>query len=285
MRHKTLIVGSTLPALIYSYLNNIPFVFVDTPVFEFFDRLPLETPGLFFFSHFFLNKNINEVWKTPKGDKEVGLEKEKLWDVLYFVLSLSGLNLLDDTCAYIEIKENKVICLRKSGNVEYEVENIIIFDDYEIGGLPVPSLIKEEEYLVYDWFRLKKFKHIQYDFCETDDKFVKEVYFFTTNAPNKGCVSLSVLSAGQFYKEEYSDVEARFKIKHLLVDLGFKKDRMEIVENISREKIPVNKPIYQNTPMLTFLNTKTECDILNEHLNSEQISYAQKILRKMSQWT
>ena len=101
--YPQLVVGSSLEALTYSFLNNIPFVFTELERPQRFDCFELDQDLSFFGLH-----NQIKTIHGPSGEKQFGLDKETLWEKLYFYLTLAGLNAVADKASSIKVKDKQV---------------------------------------------------------------------------------------------------------------------------------------------------------------------------------
>lgn len=194
---KEIVVGGTLNALLYSYLNSAPLV-------------------------------INKALPPYRFESFKSFNALELWNKLFFILSTSGLNLVGDNARAIRIKEDKInVSTLGARTLKTKFEKLIIFDDDSVSGLPLP--IKEnKDFIVLDWMTNYSCEKHPHNFLNTPDKFVNKVYFYPTervdgNHPNiKDMVAVSYLDKEQLSDFEYSDTYAKFKVTKMLKDLGIK---------------------------------------------------------------
>ena len=175
-----IVIGGDLNAFIYSYKNNLPFV---------------------------VNKLAPPYRFEPK--------QESLWNKLYFILSLSGLNLLGDKVENLRIDEDQLkITTSDSKVVKIKFDEAIIFDDVSVSGLP-PVKKKEEVFMVLDWMVAKPCTQHDKEHIFTGDNFVRDIHFYPTDRidgyhPNiKDLVSISHLTKKQLKDFEHSDTYAQ----------------------------------------------------------------------------
>ena len=72
-------------------------------------------------------------------------------DNLYYLLSNAGLNLLGTKAQNVRIKENNIIVTTKDARViKFNYNNIILFDDESVVGLPLPTK-ENKDFVVLDW--------------------------------------------------------------------------------------------------------------------------------------
>ena len=101
VEHEKVVVGSSLEALAYSFLNNIPFVCARFASPYFFERFDANI-DLSVFE--FENNTVN--LKTNKEQIQAGSLKLHLWEKLYFFLNLSGLCIKSNNVSSLRIQDN-----------------------------------------------------------------------------------------------------------------------------------------------------------------------------------
>lgn len=188
---EKIVIGGNLDALSYSYKNNLPLV---------------------------INKLCSPYRFEP--------EKKALWNKLYFMLSLSGLNILGDKTDNIRIdKEELMITTKDSKVIKIKYDKLVLFDDRSISGLPLPSK-KTEEFIVLDWMDAENCMMHNHEKINTNDNFVKKIYFYPTDrifgnhTTKKDLIVVSRLTKKQLQDFRYSDTMARFKTEKMLKNIG-----------------------------------------------------------------
>lgn len=277
--YAQLVIGSNLEALLYCYLNNVPFVYVklERPHrFDYFDP----DQDLSFFGL----KNISSTLISPRCKKLIGSSKDILWEKLYFYLTLAGLNPIADKSSSINIKDDHAkVFTHKARMAKIKFEELIIFSDDGVSGLPTPTNIPQKKYKVYDWFDVRSGMKHAYDFIESDTDFVKEILFYPTdrvdgNQVLKDAVSVSYLTEKQLASFEYSDINARFKTLKMMKGVGIRgarngrdmldKTRYKYyavrLENSHRELEMLHKSVYESTDVIKFNNNSFN-DIINKN--------------------
>jgi len=216
-------IGNTLAGLIYSYFNSVPLISVIDRkpfFFDFFEpdlelsKLQLET------ENYELNGTDNK--------RIVGHSKLKTWEHLSFILSLSGHLPLSDKVATIRIEDNNIlkITTKKFRVVRIKFKKLTIFDDKNIEGLHIPE--KESGiFKVIDWLDVKSGMKHEYDFFETGNDFVKEIYFYPSlrfdgSVDRKDAVAVSYLKKYQLETFENSDTYVKFKALKLMKNAGIR---------------------------------------------------------------
>ena len=189
--YDEIIIGGDLNAFFYSYKNNIPLV-------------------------------INRLQEPYRFQPE----KQKLWNKLYFLLSLSGLNVIGDKSSTIRIDEEQLIITTKELRVaKLQFNKLVVFDDQLISGLPIAS--KEENmFMVVDWMIAKSCMPHNKKEILTNDSFVKEIHFYPTERTDghyeniRDLMVVSYLTGEEIKDFDNSDVYARIKTEKLLKENG-----------------------------------------------------------------
>jgi len=91
--YEKLVIGSSLEALLYCYLNNTPFVYVEL---ERPNRFSYFNPDVDLFVFGLKNITTSLSAGCSSANKLIGISKDILWEKLYFYLTLGGLNPIAD---------------------------------------------------------------------------------------------------------------------------------------------------------------------------------------------
>lgn len=262
---EKVVVGGNLSSFLYSYINNLPLIITSL--------------------------------KPPHRFETIGSDSSlELWEKLYFLLSLSGLNFVGDKAQYARIKDDRILSVTavNSSLIEIEFDKLIIFDDENISGLPVSveELSKtKNKLLVLDWMVARPCMEHDFEYFCTDDEFVKHIYFYPTermtglHPRKKDVVAISYLTREQLQEFEYSDTYARFKTTSIMKDNGItgrkngysggKQIHYALKLEVERREIrSIRMNLYDNTENLYF-NYSSAQDIINEKTVNE--SYQDKL--------
>ena len=278
--HETVVIGSSLNAVIYSFLNDLPLLFNDI-------KKPSQVE--------FLNKTdvpiIGELpsreIKTLEETRVVGPNKLEVWERLCFLMSLQGQIPFADKISSIRInedtKELKVIT-NNSRSIIIHCNRIIIFDDKNVVGLPLPSRVvnNEDKRKVLDWINVRSGMVHPYDRIDTASSFVRCVHFYPSdridgNHDRRDLVAVSYLTKEELNNIEYSDLFVRYKVLDLMKKAGIRGRRNgRDVNNPAKYKhyaikLEMNKRdvdleqknLYNNTEFIKFAYS-TEDDLLKE---------------------
>ena len=197
VEYKEIIAGGNLNAFLQSYQSNTPLI-------------------------------INKLSPPHRFETFKSFNSLDLWNKLFFVLSTSALNLIGDKARNIRIKENEISISTNGARVlKAEFKKLIIFDDENISGLPLP--IKEnEDFIILDWIIARSCEKHAHEFLSTNAPLVNKLYFYPSERQDgyrsdiKDLVAISYLNKQQLNDFEYSDTYAKFKAMKMLKELKIK---------------------------------------------------------------
>lgn len=207
--YDKIVIGSTLPALLYCYYNKLPFL----------STKDLERPDPFDF----FPKNLNlKKYKIKNGSLKI-----HLWDILYFELGLKGMNLMGQLAKSIRIDDDNNIVRAPTYNGRvgrFKYKNLIIFSERNLHGLPSLPSGKEVDpyYKVIDYFSLKSDKYIP---REVGSLNITEQYtsslacYFKIDNPT---VAVSYCKRSELETWDFSIQQTTFKLLNYLKKEGFK---------------------------------------------------------------
>jgi len=285
----TLVVGSTIESLVYSFLNNIPFVcsqFSRPRIFEHFDsQQDLSLFGLI---------NTPHNLCTNLGNISQGINQHILWEKLFFYLSLAGLFPFPARAISLRISGNTLHASTPNARMaKFHFNNLIVFDDKEFMGAGIPKTIGNK-YTVYDWFDVRSGMKHQYDQLEDTTDFVNRVVFYPSSRVDgnhnfKDAVAISYITKELLNSFECSDINARFKTFYMMKEAGIRgarngrdmknKARYKYysikIENTDREIVEPPK-VYESSSNIIF-NYDSFSDIINK--NPLQDSYVSRIIK------
>lgn len=263
-----LVIGNSLEAVSYAFLNHKILVFNGEHKLKFFDFFEPEVD----LQKYGIGLDKYEL-NTNKGTRLVGSSKLETWERLVFSLSLSGLLPVHDLVSFVRVEDEDIlkVVTKNSRMIKFKFNKLRIFDDENVNGLG-PSKF-EDKYKVVDWINVRAGMKHEYDYFQTEDDFVKEVYFYPSqrsgggeNDERKDLVSISYLNKEQLESFNYSDTYVKFKVKGLMEKNGIrgpKNGRRHDdpnkhayhsikVEPYKREIIKLEKPIYEDKGSLIF---------------------------------
>ena len=149
-------------AVLFAYFNDLPIIFTQLQEPVFYERfrwsLDLSSLGI---------KNLAVSINTPTGGWSYGLEKNKIWRHLLYILSMAGLVPLSDKIEKIRIEEDRVlkITTEHSRLIRFSYDKLIVFDDHNLEGLPYLTSANDPNkiYRVLDWMNVRSGMNHAYD--------------------------------------------------------------------------------------------------------------------------
>ena len=258
-RYEQIVVGSSLRALLFASLHELPVFFTkpDKPKpFELFSpSVDLTSFGL---------ENTLRNWETPEGTTQTGDYKIHLWEHLLFVLGLKGLTPFSDMCYSLRLDNDSL-----TGYSEYAKLRAVDFDvchyfDDRARYNLLRSKQTEKQYEVYDRIAFMRGGKHKYDLIRSDDNFCSSVWFYPTprvdgrTAIKDACV-VSILSEDQLDDFDFSETMARLTALATMKDLGLRgpkngyqedgrpRYRSFKTETIDRNKFLSSRPVWIET--------------------------------------
>tara|TARA_A100001515_G_scaffold4028_4_gene4038 strand:+ start:779 stop:1693 length:915 start_codon:yes stop_codon:yes gene_type:complete len=214
-----IVIGHSLPSLIFSYLNDFPIIINKKAENNLFD---LCSPHLDFnqIDLDCYNLSLNSV----EGVSTFGCPKTHVKNQIIMCLSMSGLILNSVTFSNIKISQNQIECYSKSKKYPFAYKKIHIFNSENVSGI---SLEKQNVfYEVYDKIHMKHSNQNSVEFIETGDNFVNKIYIYPSKRngakkTDRDIICKSILSREQLDSFEYSDTISRMKVASLMRQAGF----------------------------------------------------------------
>lgn len=226
-----LVIGSSLSALSYAFLNELPIISIDSN-----NKKPL------IFEYFSNNLNFSFLKTSYRGK----LQKCILYDHISFVMSFLGLMPLAEKATELDIDvDNKFIdILIKSGEYKFYYDKLIVFDTNKINWKLSPIKKAKDEYLVMDWMVNKTGIKLPYEYYENkENKFVNKIYI----KRNKIFLTLSSLTKAQLDDINFTEYFARKQAEKLI---GRK--YLVLKPYKEREKRYLGYNMYSNTSSINF---------------------------------
>ena len=265
IEYDKLVVGSTLEALAYAFLNNIPLVCCEPSPPKYFEAFNVEQD-----LSVFGIQNTPHLLKLQKGEEAVGIQKSFLWARLFFCLSVGGLIPLSDKAVSLRISNNTLKAFTSNARMaKFSFNKLIVFDDKGVYGLGTPSS-PQDLCTVYDWFNVRSGMKHSYDILKDDSDFVNQIYFYPSPRVEgehnfKDALAVSHLSKEMLSSYYYSEINARFKVLHMMKKNGIKgarngrdmRDKTKFkyyAVKIENDKRDIVKPrnIYESTSNIIF---------------------------------
>ena len=221
--HDQVVIGSSLSALLYAFINHYPVLFTSPEIpfrFDYFKEdvdlscLDISTP--FRYLHTF---------REPLA---VGAPKTALWETLILALSMDGLCPLSGLCSSIRNAEGTVTCSNEYSKIAtFKVNTFHYFGDEGATGFGKSSISVPQSYTCYDWVAINKGGKIEQDYMSVGDEFVHHVWFYSSdridgNTGVKDACVVSYLEDKQLENFDYSETMARFKLVNEMEKRGLR---------------------------------------------------------------
>ena len=222
LEYDEVVIGSDLTAVLYALNHNLPIFFTRArrPFrFDYFEpSLDFSCVG---------EDCIATTLNLHEGEMIVGLAKNLMWERLLFILSLAGKAPLSSLCEHIRYNGETMTCSNEYSKIaEIKFEQAYYFGDDNCAGL-IEKEVANDSHICYDWIAFNRGGKHEIDYIETNDDFVKQIWFYPTdridgNSPVKDACVISHLSEDQIMNFDYSETMARFKMIHEMESRGMK---------------------------------------------------------------
>ena len=283
--YDNLVIGSGLNAVIFAYLKGYPLV-TNRDVFPFrFDCFDCNVD---------LGKLCLSLEEIQLQEKTFGPSKLDVYKHLSFILGMAGLLPLGDGFFSSRLKEDNLlkITTKNSRMIQIKFDHLYVFNDEGVSGLPEPiESLNEGMFKVIDWIDATSCTTHPHDYFETEDDFIREIYFYPTerldgNHPNKkDLVAISYLSGEQLKDYEYSDTYAKFKVLNIMKEAGIKgarngRDMLDKtkykyyalkVQSYKREVVSIQKNLYDDIDNIEFMYDSEEDILRNVEINPHYV--------------
>jgi len=216
-----LVIGNSLEAVSYAFLNQKNIILNDTDKPHFFDFYDAGDK----LDKYLLDDIRYELMSTD-GPKIVGTSKLEVWEKLVFCLSLAGFIPVSDKVFSMRVESDNLfkITTNNSRVIRYKFNKLRIFDSKNISGLQNPKEV--DNFRVIDWIDVRSGMKHEYDYLGTEENFVKDVYFYpsprTGDGQRKDLVTVSYMTSKQLEDFEYSDTYVKFKVLSLMKKAGIR---------------------------------------------------------------
>lgn len=197
--YDKIVVGGSLAALLYGYKNKIPVVWCHPKVPLFFETY--------------------HKWYV----------KQELWHKLAFQLSLTALSPMPPAVIRFRVEDDNTLKMFTDGPFFSTLAfgELIVFDDTDLEGWD-GELEYDRKYRVLDWINNRRSAPHNISYRETEDDFVKEVYFYLSKrihgnwSGKRDILAVSYLTKDQIDNIDYCDTYVRFKVLHMMQEAGIK---------------------------------------------------------------
>jgi len=258
IKNNHIVIGSSLTAILYAFINELPVFFAQERRPYRFDYLDPELD----LSTLKLQPHSTQL-KTFEADKLVGMPETLLWERLLFLLGLAGKAPLSNLCSSMRLSEGKLVCSNDYAKIaEVQFETAYFFGDEGCHGLVAQKDVANREMICYDWIAFHRGGKHEIDYIETEDSLVKEIWFYSSDRIDgatkvKDACAVSYLTEEQLTNFDYSETMARFKVVAEMESRGMKgvfngysptgrpKYYKFKTSNIARQKHALSDPLWE----------------------------------------
>lgn len=253
---EKVVIGSTVEAAYYAFVNECYFIPNNQTVPQFYEKISIPMFG----------------FRT----------KLPVWSRLLLMMGLMGKLIEYDNFKNIKISENVLKISADNTSYKFVFKELIIFDTVNISMDNICIISSDPQYKVFDTFSLssmgKPKKHI--DPYESQNKFFRKLHFYNSNRVLgyeyiTDCIVESILTRDQLNCQKYSDSIVKIMVERHLSSLGIKgtfmfkypsgknKYRRPKVKHIARVTIEEDQNLYQDLDNV-FIKNMTLKEIVNE---------------------
>lgn len=269
------VIGSSLKAVAFSYLNNYKLILNDKAYHHPFEKLD---SGVDYASLFFYHPRQENIVK-PNETIESLERKQFLLEHILFAISMTGNVPFSDMASKIILQEEKkqILVGTKNTNDTIRVgyDKLHIFEPDNLLDLGSPKRVHKKKYKVIDWFKASKNSIQKTDLIETENDFVNQVWFFRkVQNQFKDFLVVSYIDEENLRDTQYSPAMVRLDTKILLDEYGG--SEMNIIE---REVVNQNVYFYEDRDDIEFHNNETFLEVMENNDFNE--TTASKILERI----
>lgn len=251
---KDVVYGGTIESIIYAHLNDFFFI-PDGDLrprhLEFID--PETSKLLGFDDTVFLN--------TEDGEVEMGCFALDVWSRLYFNMSMMGRLVPTTDIQSIRLDENNIrITHNRPYFAEIYFENLHIFSEQNLFGLPAPSRKEPKVYRAWDWANIKRGLSSEIDYYELSDGPFEKVFFYPTerwdgfSGKRKDICIVSTIEENKINDFEFSDTYFRLILERIINKSEISNPIKNFhIESRDRELEVISRDIYPNTDKITYI--------------------------------
>lgn len=218
-----MVLGSSLSALLFSYINDYAVVFAKprTPFrFDYMStKLDLSSLKIPF---------NNLTLKSFDSKMQVGIQKVLLWERLLFLQSLRG-NIISTKDAHsLRLTDNTITISNEYSKIlDLVFEKCYYYGDDGAVGFTQKTDLDEATYICYDYIAFNSGGKHDIDYINTGDDFISEIWFYGSdridgNTPVRDACAVSTLNKQQLQDFDFSETMARFKTLQVMKDNGMR---------------------------------------------------------------
>ena len=204
-----IVIGSNLEALLYACNHQLPVIYTDPQIPFRFDEIK--------------HKNLINLGISMDQHHN----QAEIWARLNFFLGLSGLLPVGPNASSLRVTDNQLsVTTKNSRNIKFNFNQLVIFDDQSIFGLPEVKKETRGKNRVVDWVNVRSGCSHNLLRLQSDEDFVKEIIFYPTDRSDnrrlKDLVAISYLTDEEISDFSYSDTMTKFKVIEMMKEAGIR---------------------------------------------------------------
>ena len=174
--YDRVVVGSTLPALLYAYCNNLTIVFAKQGALNHFEFIDPD----FDLSKFHIYNDVMTLDMLEGKQRQFGIPQLDLWKHLMCFLSLGGNVPMADKTVSLRLEDDNTLKAITDGSRfgRFKFNELIVFDENIEGLDSIPTKQAKDQYKVIDWMDIKSGKNQQIDYFETGEPLANQVFLY-----------------------------------------------------------------------------------------------------------
>ena len=228
---EELVIGLTVPSLLYSFIHNAPVIYKYKTAPRFFEYINNSVN----LTKIALMKD-NKKLSLPEGNLVMPYLKSRVLDHLYLIQSLTGNIPFDDKIADIRLDEEEKILKITTGNqrlFRYKFNKLRIFDTRGLEFLNSTGNTKEYHY-VLDEFKFDLRSKYFYDMIPTTGYFPRNIYM---SSDKKKVMSHSLMTPIEMNLPDLSSFFITKSVEHILSQYGIE-GKLEWIKRHTEDKDP-----------------------------------------------
>lgn len=206
----------------------------------------------------------------------LGFFELDLWKRLAINMSLVGRVYPPSHISSIRLEENRIKIIATSPYITtVKYNELFIFNEEGIQGLPSPKKKNKERLRILDWLDIRRMESHPLEYFKTDGEIMNEMFFYPSDRRDgfslrsKDCCLISYIDADKLQDFENSDTYIRIKAQNKFKDIGLKGNVIErnrkgtgktgrrtiqIVANI-RDIVKITRHCYEDYGNIKFIST------------------------------
>ncbi len=222
VKFDKVVIGNTIEAILYAFYHDCYLIPNNKEKPDHFRFLPVEIGEQI---------GLEDPLSLFNGSKEktIGFFQRDLWKRLAFNMSIMGMVYPPTHLYSIRLEDSQVMITATSPHITtMEYNELFIFNEEGVQGLPAPKRKNKERYRVLDWLDIRKMEVHPLEYIKSDEEIMNEIFFYPSdrrdgfNPKFKDCCLISYIDADKIQEFEYSDTYIRIQAQNKFKEMGLK---------------------------------------------------------------